>query len=202
MYLSKIFIPLQNARNPYNIHRVLWKLFPHRSGYNRDFLFRVEKQTKAFGTEIIMQSKEKPATEKSGAMIIATREYHVNLRKGQRLRFRLRANPIKTITDERGRFNRKGKPKKCRVPLIKEVDQKAWFERKVGGFGSVEVLIIHREVPTYFRKDREQRAGKIQTVLYDGIISINNPETFLDAQKMGIGPAKAFGCGLFSTAKV
>jgi len=201
MYLSKVFIPWRKAHNPYNIHRALWELFPHRPDYNRDFLFRVEKQTKGLGTEILMQSKKEPTTNNFGTRVIDSREYNVNLQKGQRLRFRLRANPIKTIIDGRGRLNRKGKPKKCRVPLVRVEDQEAWFDRKVRSFGSVEAVIIHPEVPTYFRKDSEQRTGKIQTVLYDGIISINSPDVFINVQKNGIGPAKAFGCGLISIAK-
>ena len=49
---------------------------------------------------------------------------------GQQLRFRLCANPIKTIRDENGRKNKKGEIKRCRVPLLKENQQIAWLKKK------------------------------------------------------------------------
>ena len=55
---------------------------------------------------------------------------NLQFRDGQRLRFRLRANPIKTIRDENGRKNKKGEIKRCRVPLLKENQQIAWLKKK------------------------------------------------------------------------
>jgi len=202
MYLSKVIIYWRKARNPYDIHRGLWKLFPNRPDSNRDFLFRVEKQQKGFGTEILIQSMQKPIRTDSACHVKANREYNLSLKKGQRLRFRLRANPTKKISDQKGRINKKGEIKKCRVPLIREEEQKDWLERKLANICSLDALIIHREVPLYFRKHKEQRSGKILTVLFDGILGVEYPSAFVDMIKMGIGPAKAFGCGLISLARV
>jgi CRISPR system Cascade subunit CasE len=200
MYLSKVFASWQKVRNPYEIHRSLWQLFPGRPDDSRNFLFRVEKQQKGFGLEILLQSTKAPVLNSQAMRIIANREYRVAITNGQRLRFRLRANPIKTISDEMGRLNFKGAIKKCRVPLIREEDQKAWLERKLGSICSVETLSIQGEPPLYFRKYKEQRTGKIQTVLFDGFFRVNNPDSFIHTLTKGIGPAKAFGCGLLSIA--
>jgi len=202
MYLSKIYIVWQKARNPYDIHKVIWQLFPNRPDSNRDFLFRVEKQQRGFGTDVLMQSNQEPIGADSTCFIKASREYDLSLIKGQRLRFRLRANPTKKISDKKGRKNKKGDIKKCRVPLIREEEQKEWIERKLADICSLDALIIHRELPLYFRKHIEQRSGKIQTVLFDGIFGVENPIALLDMMKMGIGPAKAFGCGLLSLARI
>jgi CRISPR system Cascade subunit CasE len=202
MYLSKVFVTWRKARNPYDIHRQLWELFPNRPDSNRDFLFRVEEQEKGFGAEILMQSMQKPIKTDSACHIKASREYNLSLKNGQRLRFRLRANPTKKIIDQKGRINQRGEIKKCRVPLIREEEQKAWLERKLENICSLDSLIIHREVPLYFRKHKKQRSGKIQTVLFDGIIGVEYPIAFADIVKIGIGPAKAFGCGLLSLAKI
>jgi len=202
MYLSKVFVTWRKARNPYDIHRQLWELFPNRPDSNRDFLFRVEKQEKGLGAEILLQSIQNPKKADSACYITANREYNLSLNKGKRLRFRLRANPTKKIIDQKGRINQKGEIKKCRVPLIREEEQKVWLERKLEDICSLDELIIHRELPLYFRKHKRQRSGKIQTVLFDGIIEVECPIAFLDMVKMGIGPAKAFGCGLLSMAKI
>ena len=126
----------------------------------------------------------------------------MNLAEGQMLRFRLRANPIKTITDARGRQNQKGTTKKCRVPLIKAEAQKAWIVRKLDSVCSIKALNLQREIPLYFRKKTNHRAGKIQTVLFDGILRVNVPDDFVNKLRKGIGPAKAFGCGLLSLSPV
>ncbi len=42
MYLSKIHIPWQQAKNAYQFHRALWPLFPGCEDSKRHFLLRVE----------------------------------------------------------------------------------------------------------------------------------------------------------------
>jgi CRISPR system Cascade subunit CasE len=202
MYLSKIFISWRKARNPYDIHRELWKLFPSRPDSNRDFLFRLERQQKGLGADILMQSMQIPIKADSTCQTTANREYNLSLKKGQRLRFRLRANPTKKILDQKERTNKKGEIKKCRVPLIREQEQRDWLERKLANKCYLDALTIHREVPLYFRKFKEQRSGKILTVLFDGILGVECPNAFVDMVKTGIGPAKAFGCGLLSLARI
>ena len=201
MFLSKIFIPWQKARNPYDIHRELWHLFPNRPDESRGFLFRVEKQQKGLGAEILMQSNSEVSAVNGTVRIIGSRKYVFSLQKGQKIRFRLRANPIKTIKDEDGRLNQRDEMKKCRVPLIREGDQKAWIERKLEKICSLDALVFQQEMPLYFRKSNSKRAGKIQTVLFDGVLNINDPDALIEMIKNGIGPAKAFGCGLLSMAR-
>ncbi len=201
MHLSKILIPWQKANNPYDIHRELWRLFPNRPYDDRNFLFRVEKKKKYVGAEVLMQSEQEPQ-DIDGHYIAATRQYEPIIDEGQRLRFRLRANPVKKISDESGRLNSKGDVKKCRVPLIREEEQKSWFERKVDSHCTLDTLIINQEVPLYFRKKKGDRTGKIQTVIFDGILTVKDPSRFMPEVRKGIGPAKAFGCGLLSIAKL
>ncbi len=202
MHLSKVFIPWLKARNPYEIHRELWGFFPGRPVDNRDFLYRTETTQRGVGANILLQSRQEPFDDNTKNRVLASRAYNLKLVTGQKLRFRLRANPIKTITDGKKRYNQKGVIKKCRVPLIREVEQKNWLSRKFEPGCSIESLIINRELPTYFRKARENRIGKIQTVMFDGIICIQQSDCFLEKIRDGIGPGKAFGCGLLSIAAI
>ena len=87
-----------------------------------------------------------------------------------------------------------------RVPLLLEEQQLAWLERKLQGFAQLETLIVQPEPILYFRKPKEGRTGKIQTVIFDGILTVTDTESFDRQLKQGIGPAKAFGCGLLSVA--
>jgi CRISPR system Cascade subunit CasE len=200
MYLSKMQIVGTACRNPYEIHRALWELFPENTEDKRDFLFRVER-TDSHRAEILMQSVRKPEKSSPNVQSIESRAYLLTLHEGQRLRFLLVANPIRTISDEKGRKSATGDPKKCRVPLIRDEDQKGWLVRKFDECASLETLIVDRKTPFYFRKDKEDRFGKIQPVIFQGVLNVREPETFVCLIRKGIGPAKAFGCGLLSLAR-
>lgn len=204
MYLSKIHIPWPQAQNPYQLHQALWRLFPGHEDADREFLFRVEQLQRGVGTHILMQSTLQPQSVEQSPIILNWREYVVNIQNGQRLRFRLRANPIKTIKDSsKGTIEKQGKTftKTVRVPLVHEEQQQAWLERKLQSFAQLESLIVQPEPVLYFRKAKEGRSGKIQTVIFDGILTATNAEVLSQEIRQGIGPAKAFGCGLLSIAR-
>ncbi len=200
MYLSKILITGSACRNPYEIHRALWKLFPADAEAARDFLFRVERSDRNHA-EVLMQSDRQPETSTDGARILASKEYPLSFQAGQCFRFLLVANPVKTINDEMGRKDAEGETKKCRVPLIREDDQRAWITRKYEIVASLDSLIIDPVLPLRFRKSKEDRAGKIQPVKFQGILTVEKPEAMIELVQNGIGPGKAFGCGLLSLAK-
>jgi CRISPR system Cascade subunit CasE len=202
MYLSKVKLSWEQAKNPYEQHRALWRLFPGCDDQSREFLFRIEQLIKGQGAAVIMQSLQMPEASEI-VELMAMRELTLNLQAGQRVRFRLRANPIKNLKDEtKGTVARKGNlyTRTVRVPLIHEEQQQAWLERKLAGVAIIESLAIQPELVLNFRKPKEQRSGKVQPVLFEGIASIQDPQALLTLLAKGIGPAKSFGCGLLSLA--
>lgn len=204
MYLSKVQLGWEHAKNPYELHKALWQLFPDRPDENRSFLFRVENVVKNQSAQLLMQSEDKPMAGAKGELL-ACREIPLRLYEGQFLRFRLRANPIKTIKDvEKGVVEKKGKSftRTSRVPLIHEEQQQAWLERKFENVALLQSLNIQKELVLNFRKHKEQRSGKIQTVLFDGVFQVLNPTALIIMMEQGIGPAKSFGCGMLSVAPV
>ncbi|EFE7734285.1 type I-E CRISPR-associated protein Cas6/Cse3/CasE, partial [Escherichia coli] len=46
----------------------------------------------------------------------------------------------------------------------------------------------------------EGKNGKIQTVCFEGVLTINDAPALIDLLQQGIGPAKSMGCGLLSLA--
>lgn len=204
MYLSKVQLGWESAKNPYELHKALWQFFPDRPDENRSFLFRVETIVKGQSAQLLMQSMEKPSAG-TKAELLACREILLRLQEGQLLRFRLRANPIKTIKDaEKGVVEKKGKnfTRTARVPLIHEEQQQAWLERKFENVALLQSLNIQKELVLNFRKHKEQRSGKIQPVLFNGVFQVLNPTALVQMMEQGIGPAKSFGCGLLSIAPV
>jgi CRISPR system Cascade subunit CasE len=205
MFLSKVFIPWSYSKNPYNLHCTIWQLFPDMADSKRDFLFRIEKTEKNIGVHILLLSIKEPTAGASNIQLLTSKPLSYQFNQGQKLRFHLRANPVKTIKDvQRGTYTRKGKTytKTCRVPLTKEEEQKMWLVRKLKQSVNIEFQLVQPEPVLYFRKEKENRSGKIQPVLFDGILTVIDTQLFTDLIANGIGHAKAFGCGLLSVAKV
>ena len=201
MFISRVEIPWDAARNPYEIHRRLWRLFPGEDRETRDssedarqgFLFRVEEQGAGRPTRVLVQSRFAPARAE-GSDLIGSREFQPAPRTGQRLAFVLTANPVKTIVDAQLEAKPGKQSAKCRVPLIKEEAQRAWLARKLAGAAELESVDILAHSPLYFRKGH--RGGKLATCTFEGVAQVSSPEKLTRLLEDGIGPAKAFGCGL------
>ena len=201
MYLSKIEIHGKLIRNPYLIHKALWALFDNSPDQKRDYLFRVEKRQFS-NAAVLLQSDREPTHQGNDSFtLIASKSFSPVFTINMDLRFYAVCNPVKTILDESGRKNAKGEVKKCRVPLIREDEQINWFTNKLKDGAEIVNIEAQKLPPLYFRKAKEIRSGKIQPVAFRGVIKIVNPDDLFSIFRSGIGPAKAFGCGLLSFAR-
>ena len=213
MYLSKVKLTWEQVKNPYEQHRAIWKLFPDIQGNNangdsktrqiKTFLYRIEQIKKHQCANVLVQSMVKPVPDDE-VELLAVRDLSINLQAEQILRFRLRANPIKQIKDERkGKvIGKNGKTyiRGVRVPLIREEEQQAWLQRRLENAANLQNLIIQKELPLHFYKAKTKNRGKIQTVLFDGIFIIKDPQALIELMQKGVGHATSFGCGLLSLA--
>lgn len=151
---------------------------------------------------------------------------YLGLRKGQTLAFSLRANPTKRIAKpSKGDVMLEGK----RVALLREQEQIDWLVRKGDerengcpcGFeilakeiqeqnGEIRQILHVNTTPegkqTGYKKDEKvERLGHRLThltVRFDGLLRITDPDAFRETLIRGIGPAKAFGCGLMLVKRV
>ena len=201
MFLSRVEIPWEQSRNPYEFHRYIWQLFPDEEKEPRTnneearqgFLFRIEENKPGRPARLLVQSRRPPvAAEK--LTLLGTREFHPKPVKGQRLGFILTANPIKTINDTQRESKPNKKSEKCRVPLIREEEQREWLVRKLAEACEIEKANVQPQRPLYFQKGR--RAGKLGTVTFEGTFLVREPANLTNLLENGIGPAKGFGCGL------
>jgi CRISPR system Cascade subunit CasE len=201
MFLSRVEIPWDVVRNPYEIHRQLWRLFPGEDKEARKnaeearqgFLFRLESHQPGRPLRLLIQSRRAPEPA-SGLMIVGTREIRPQPAHGQRLAFLLTANPVKTIIDAQREAKSGKSSDKCRVPLMHESEQREWLKRKLIGAGEIEAVDMLPHAPVFFRKGN--RGGKLATVTFEGVLRVIESESLVRHLENGIGPAKAFGCGL------
>ena len=198
MFLSQIAITHRQRSNPYHWHRDLWKLFD-APDEKRSFLFQLE-QTSPSRSQLIMLSALEPTPTETDIRVLQKKGFDYRLCSNQKLGFRLCANPVKTIKDERKRLNNKNQIKSCRVPLIKEEQQIEWLEKRINPVAKLHETIIQGKNNIHFRKNG--RAGKIAQVTYEGLLEVTNADGFIQLIQNGIGPAKAFGCGLMLVRRI
>jgi CRISPR system Cascade subunit CasE len=81
MYLTKILIKGSACRNPYEIHRALWTLFPENGDACRDFLFRVGHSDRDHA-EILMQSLREPERSSNTVQVWLARNFRCSCFQG------------------------------------------------------------------------------------------------------------------------
>jgi CRISPR system Cascade subunit CasE len=219
MFLHRIYLDLrcQEARrdlaDPYQLHSTLCRAFsvPERKCPEGEFLWRLEPELDPSGNpRLLVQSRTIPDWTCIGVKgWLAMADPAVDLKKrlkldalttGQRYRFRLRANPCATH-------------EKKRQGLLRTVEQEAWiaWKGKQHGFALPILSSFDLSESTKTRVDvlisqeqmlrGNQHSGNpvsVYSVLYDGILSVTEPEKFIDAIHTGIGHGKVMGLGLLS----
>jgi len=207
MYLSKLVLNprpgcravLRDLASPYEMHRTLMRAFPDAGhGGPGRVLFRLEPQRPGHPPVVLVQSAKRPdwsaLRQIPGYLACppASKQVDPPLYAGQRLRFRLRANPT---------VKRDGK----RRALVREEDQQGWLLRKAAaaGFRPVGFLAARRLRLTSQKAEadtgRQHRATHL-AVDYEGVLEVTDALAFRHALAAGIGPAKGFGFGLLSIA--
>jgi CRISPR system Cascade subunit CasE len=202
MYFSKWLLKSNKPVDPYQLHKIIWQLFPDQADDGRSFLFRVESIRQKCEQHILLQSISRPqATSGELIMLKEPKEVHFDIKAGNSYRFMLCANPTKKINDKNGKDKNQGK---VRVPLIRDEEIVAWLKRHLAGSAEVDSVELVQKNLLHFYKNKsgDKHVGKIQTVTFLGILTVEEPELLLTKITTGIGPAKSFGCGLLTLAKI
>jgi len=205
MYLSKLTLNPRSRQvnmdkgNPYELHRTIMCAFPPFDHEAERVLFRLEgKQL----DQLLVQSTLEPdwSALKNNYLRTAPEMKHLKeleLQHGQILRFRLRANPTKRDSQSHKR-----------IGLYQEKDRINWLRRKgeLHGFSFHDNNIIlsstfWNEFNIPSKEDNQKHRSRFNLVDFNGLLSVENPDSLLNAVRQGIGPAKSFGCGLLSLAR-
>lgn len=175
-------------------HGVLWRLDPVHHG----FTLYVQSRTKPDWTRLAPGYLQEPAQVRDHSSIIEA------IQPGRKLAFRLVANPTRAqaATGEPGQRVR-GKRLAQRDPE-KQIE---WLARQGERHGFVIPLGVNGKpdiapspTPVLQGNKTAKKPITVQPVRYDGHLIITDSDAFATALHTGIGPAKAYGCGLFSLA--
>lgn len=208
MYLTKLMLNPRCRRvradlaSPYEMHRTLLRAFPDRdAGGPGRVLYRVEPTRDGAPPLVLVQSEKKPdwghltgVPELAAyATSVQEKRFEPAFQPGQKLRFRLRANPT---------VKRDGK----RYGLHTDEQHDAWLRRKAGagGFRVLSYRIIGNETVSDRVKNNggARRRATFTSTWFEGVLEVADPGALLIALSSGIGVAKGFGFGLLSVAPV
>lgn len=203
MHLTRLRVDTRSSSvrrdlaDPYNMHRTLVRAFVNDETQKPPrFLWRVDMPTTWSDPVLLVQSSQSADWSALAALPNYLKKEHgveskfvppeQLLQAGARYRFRLLANP--TVT-------REGK----RIGLTGDDMQLAWLTRQGErcGFSVQAGWVIASDV-LHSRKG-DQRIS-LQRACFEGILHAMDIPILQSAMLNGIGPGKAFGCGLLSIA--
>ena len=201
-------------RNGYREHQVLWSLFEAGVDAQRDFIFRRDEQHPRPRYYVV--SARLPA--ENGLWHVDTKEYAPQLQAGQSLMFNLRANPVVTRSDGDGRSRRNDlimdikkqsgwqQASPADRPALADLIQQAGEQWLMARQERIGVRIDSLLADAYRRhrayKRGQQRPIRYSTVDLSGMLTVVDCERMHAALLHGVGPAKAFGCGLLLVRSV
>jgi CRISPR system Cascade subunit CasE len=207
------------------MHRTVLRAFPNgefgkeRSEENAtNILFRVDLHPRTRVPTLLVQSRQEPdwsfllAERKDyllGANELpldvenpAVKEMNLQLREGQVLAFRLRANP----TFKKTEVKENGERHKRRLGILEEDKQREWLESKFksAGAGLVSVNIVNEQFTRgkLFKEKEKALRLNFLSVQFDGVLQVKDKDKLTSSIFTGFGSAKGLGFGLLSLARV
>lgn len=177
--------------------RVLWRLDEEADG--RLFLYVVSPDPPDFAH--LAEQAGWPSVDRG-----TVKDYRPlldGLDVGQRWAFRLTANPTYYVRHD------SAQPAK-RVAHVSAAHQEKWLVERAESAGfaiayvdadaSAPAVTVTRRSVEQFRRPPSGRPVTVSTAQFDGVLDVRDPEVLRRALVAGIGPAKAYGCGLLTLA--
>lgn len=213
-------------RNPHVLHaavlgglsrqpveeRVLWRLESdtrHRAG-----LLVLTQSAPSW--EHLVEQAGWPGADEPQALVKSYEPLLSRIVRGREFVFRLRANPVASTRtpDQPSASQRRrleaDRPRGVRVPHRTAAHQLDWFRKRTEkwGFGILDtadgfpdVRLTGRERMIFTKSGEGNASGRqvvIQAATFEGRLRVEYPGTARASLLDGVGPARAYGCGLIT----
>ena len=194
-------------------HRLAWSLFGDDPDRDRDFLFRWAPAAR--GPAVMYTVSRREPGDHAGLFKVESKPYDPQLQAGQELIFQVRVNPVikkrgddgkqrvhDVVMNEKWEMKQGGTWENCELTEAQLVQQEGekWLRRRTEQYGfdfDTEHVRADRHQKNSFRKPKNGRSVTFTTMDFVGRLRVTDPETFRrEALFAGVGPSKAYGCGL------
>lgn len=207
----------RDLADPYQLHATLCRAFsvPANKCPENELLWRLEPETDSSGNpRILVQSREVANWEAIGIsgwlmdtdapVDLRERLRLAEVKEGQRFRFRLRANPSITRSGKRQGLLRLDEQEQwlLRKGVLHgfELPRRASFDLSESAPDQCDVHVSHEQMLS--GKQHSGNGIRVFSALFNGILTVADPEAFRTALRLGIGHGKVMGLGLLSVAPV
>jgi CRISPR system Cascade subunit CasE len=195
------FKSIQTSRG-YPPKKLAWEAFGDHPDRDRDFIYRPEGQPPS---RVMYAVSERPP-EEGELFRIQTKDYDPSLSDGQVFDFKLRANATihkdgkdhDVVMNAKWEMRNGDAPERPHSEIVQEEGWN-WLDKRgePNGFEPVESAT---RVEGYRKLEFQSSGGGHQVVLgileYTGRLRVSDPEAFRSTLFEGLGPSKAYGCGL------
>ena len=225
MYLSRVRVATQGldrnalmkllSGDAYANHQLLWRLFTQAE--ERPFLFRQEMEKEQLDAEhaprglplfyVLSSCEPEPVP---GLLECHNKPFDPQLSPGDRLLFKLRANPTvarksdgekrsrrhDVLMDAKWQCRRQGQDTPWKVREAMDVSAEQWLRDRSEAWGftldSTPQLSGYRQ----HQWQSKHRDIRFSSVDYEGVITVADPQRLRAALFSGVGRSRAFGCGM------
>ncbi|EKF75775.1 CRISPR-associated Cse3 family protein [Alcanivorax hongdengensis A-11-3] len=225
MYLSRVRVATQGldrnalvkllSGDAYANHQLLWRLFTQEE--ERPFLFRQEMEKDQLDSResprglplfYVLSSREPEPV--SGLLECQSKPFDPQLSKGDRLLFKLRANPTvarkhdgearsrrhDVLMDAKWQCRQQGRDSPWEVSEAMDAGAEQWLRNRSEDWGFSLDSALQLSGYRQHQWQRKQRQICFSSVDYEGVITVADPERLRDALFNGVGRSRAFGCGM------
>ena len=197
-----------------------WRSPEALRGNGRPFLFRVESDG---DPRILVQSSILPdwsqAFQNAPGYLLepsTVKEANIKIHEGQQLRFRIRANATKRSPRTKtpgGQIVKESRRPRLAVKGPRR--QWNWLEDRIASGGRIDersgtirtedqgVPYPEKQILTGTKPPKDKSPKQdvlVVSHLFEGLLTVTDPDAMEILLQNGIGPAKSFGCGLLSVA--
>ncbi|MFE0104541.1 type I-E CRISPR-associated protein Cas6/Cse3/CasE [Streptomyces sp. NPDC059009] len=189
----------RDLKDATRLHHTVQALFPDALGTTpraaTHTLYRVEREQT--GATLLIQSTlpiNRNALPAGYARQVDHRDLAPLLHwitEGRLVRYRIDANPIKTVPvpGQRGK----------RVPVAGD-EALAWWQRQAAKAGLASQLVLDLPQPDVLATRGEAKRIRLRAIRFEGVATVTDPDALRTAITSGIGQGRAYGLGLLSLA--
>lgn len=219
MYFSRINLSESAERSSefwrvfgdsYRLHQSVWELFADHADRRRDFLYRVHQEGKR---PIIYSVSVREPSRDTKLWQVETKPYQPKTKTGMRLAFLLRANAVRArdgkrhdvVMEAKHHLFQNGQARHD-CPSQTELAQQEGEEWLMARCERCGFKMSSVRVDGYqqyrFSKKRGGVPVQFSALDFTGLLTVTDPECFLETLYHGIGAAKGFGCGMLMVRPV